>query len=160
MFNKLKIKLKKWWKGLLTFLGIGAVAFALTFNGAIEELVPNVALETVCVSNDGTNARFFAEVENGVVLRVLVAQPEVLNTGRWGSPDRWVETCYGGEGERKNYGGKGHTFDKTRDAFIRPKPYASWELDETTARWKAPKPFPADGKDYRWDEPNINWKEQ
>ena len=122
-------------------------------------VLTNVVSETVCETKDGTDARFFAEVENGIVLRVIVAQPEVLNTGKWGNPNRWVETCYGDKGNRKNYAGTGHIFDKTRDAFISPKPYESWELDETTAIWKAPKVYPTDGKRYKWDELNTNWKE-
>ena len=95
----IKNKIKKAWKWLLSIAGIGVVAVALTIppNGAVVQPVPvaNVASETVCISNDGTNARFFAEVENGAVLRVLVVNPEFINTGSLGSPDRWVETCYG-----------------------------------------------------------------
>ena len=61
---------------------------------------------------------------------------------------------------RKNYAGKGYTYDKTRDAFIPPKPsHPSWELDEDTCRWKAPIPKPDDGKEYYWDEDTTSWKE-
>ena len=60
---------------------------------------------------------------------------------------------------RKNYAGIGYTYDQTRDAFIEPKPYPSWELNENTCIWEAPTPRPDDGKDYYWDEDTISWKE-
>jgi hypothetical protein len=46
-----------------------------------------------------------------------------------------------------------------RDAFIAPKPFDSWLLDEDTCQWNAPTPYPTDGKDYVWDEEQLNWKE-
>ena len=58
---------------------------------------------------------------------------------------------------RKNYAGIGYTYDVSRDAFIPPKPFASWVLNETTANWDAPVPMPTDGKMYRWDESTIQW---
>jgi hypothetical protein len=60
---------------------------------------------------------------------------------------------------RKNYAGIGYTYDQTRDAFIEPKTYPSWLLDEDTCRWEAPVPYPdSDGeKRYRWDEETTNW---
>jgi hypothetical protein len=60
---------------------------------------------------------------------------------------------------RKNYAGIGFTYDSTRDAFIPPKPYASWLLDEATCLWNAPVPYPTDDKQYSWDEPTISWVE-
>ena len=59
---------------------------------------------------------------------------------------------------RKNYAGKGYTYDQTRDAFIPPKPFPSWVLNEDTCRWDAPIPRPDDGKMYEWDEDNVTWK--
>ena len=60
---------------------------------------------------------------------------------------------------RFNYAGIGFTYDADRDAFIAPKPFDSWVLDETTCLWVAPKPYPQDGKTYRWDEETGNWVE-
>ncbi len=60
---------------------------------------------------------------------------------------------------RKNYAGKGFTYDQTRDAFIPPKPFPSWLLDEDTCDWDAPVPYPDDGKRYSWDEPTTSWIE-
>jgi hypothetical protein len=70
----------------------------------------------------------------------------------------WVQTSYNGN-FRKNYAGVGHTYDKTRDAFIPPKSFASWTLVEDTCQWQAPVTRPDDGKMYTWDEATTNWKE-
>tara|TARA_R100000773_G_scaffold23816_1_gene20977 strand:+ start:1312 stop:1755 length:444 start_codon:yes stop_codon:yes gene_type:complete len=61
---------------------------------------------------------------------------------------------------RKNHAGIGHTYDATRDAFIRPKPYDSWVLNETTCDWDAPISEPSDGKNYKWDESSNSWVEE
>ena len=64
---------------------------------------------------------------------------------------------------RKNYAGLGYTYDEGRDAFIPPKPYASWLLNETTCLWDSPVPYPTDvgteknSKRYTWDEDAGNW---
>jgi len=63
----------------------------------------------------------------------------------------------GGPGFRKNYAGIGYTYDSVRDAFIPPKPYSSWVLDEDTCLWVAPVVYPEDGKVYRWDESILGW---
>ena len=60
---------------------------------------------------------------------------------------------------RKNYACIGFTYDATRDAFIPPKPYASWVLNETLCLWDSPTPMPTDDKMYRWDEPTLSWVE-
>jgi hypothetical protein len=60
---------------------------------------------------------------------------------------------------RKNYAGIGFTYDEQRDAFIPPKVYASWVLDETTCNWKAPVDMPTDGKQYSWNEETQSWDE-
>ena len=70
--------------------------------------------------------------------------------------DVWIQTSYNGN-IRKNYAGVGYTYDQTRDAFIAPKPYASWILNETTCIWEAPIAFPEDGNDYIWNETTISW---
>jgi hypothetical protein len=71
---------------------------------------------------------------------------------------RWVQTSYNGN-FRKNFAGIDYVFDETRDAFIPPKPFESWTLDETTCLWQAPTEMPDDGKIYTWDEPTLSWIE-
>jgi hypothetical protein len=64
---------------------------------------------------------------------------------------------------RKNYAGVGYTYDSQRDAFIPPKPYASWQLNESSCIWESPTPYPADvgteesPKRYVWDEETVSW---
>ena len=70
----------------------------------------------------------------------------------------WLQTSYNGN-MRKNYAGIGYTYDSACDAFIPPKPFASWTLDEETCRWVAPLPSPVDGKRYNWDEATLSWIE-
>ena len=65
----------------------------------------------------------------------------------------------GGVPFRKNYAGIGYTYDRTRDAFIPPRPFASWVLNEDTCLWDAPVPMPTDGKMYQWDEAAGAWTE-
>ncbi len=60
---------------------------------------------------------------------------------------------------RKNYAGIGYTYDVTRDAFIAPKPYSSWVLNEDTCQYDSPVPYPIDDKRYTWDEATTNWIE-
>ena len=67
-------------------------------------------------------------------------------------------TSYNGN-IRKNYAGIGYTYDASRDAFIPPKPYTSWTLNETTCLWEPPIPMPTNGKQYLWDEPAKLWIE-
>jgi hypothetical protein len=71
----------------------------------------------------------------------------------------WKQTSYNGS-IRKNYAGIGYTYDATRDAFIAPKPFNSWVLDEATCRWQAPTPMPTtEGKFYYWSEDDLTWRE-
>lgn len=65
----------------------------------------------------------------------------------------------GGTPFRKNYAGVGFTYDSVRDAFIPPKPYASWSLNEDTCLWEPPTPMPTDGKFYNWNESTLTWDE-
>ena len=109
----------------------------------------------------------FAEVDStNTVLRVIVAEQDFIDSGAVGDPAHWIQTSYntrggvhalGGTPLRKNYAGLGYTYDISRDAFIPPKPFASWVLNETTANWDAPVPMPTNGKMYRWDENTIQW---
>lgn len=68
----------------------------------------------------------------------------------------WKQTSYNAT-FRKNYAGIGYTFDAGRDAFIPPKPYASWVLNETTCQWEAPVAMPTDGQMYSWNEGTGSW---
>ena len=70
--------------------------------------------------------------------------------------DIWVQTSYNGN-IRKNFAGIGYTYDQTRDAFIPPKPFNSWTLNETTCRWEAPVAKPDDDNRYNWNETNQTW---
>jgi hypothetical protein len=65
----------------------------------------------------------------------------------------------GGTPFRKNYAGIGYTYDEQRDAFIPPKPYNSWVLNETSCLWDPPTPMPQDDKRYTWDEETTSWVE-
>jgi hypothetical protein len=65
----------------------------------------------------------------------------------------------GGIPFRKNYAGIGYSYDPQRDAFIPPKPYPSWILDETSCLWRAPIAVPQDGKQYAWNEASTSWTE-
>jgi hypothetical protein len=71
---------------------------------------------------------------------------------------RWVQTSYNAN-IRKNYAGIGYKYDATLDAFIPPQPFASWTLNEETAQWEAPTPYPDDEKRYTWDEETTSWVE-
>jgi hypothetical protein len=68
----------------------------------------------------------------------------------------WVQTSYNGN-FRKNYAGIGYSYDKVRDAFIPPKPYPSWLLNEDTCLWDAPVSMPDDEHKYTWNEETSNW---
>lgn len=115
----------------------------------------------------------FAKVNNGIVEQVIVAEPEFFDTFVDSSPGQWIQTSYntrGGihytEGQpsadqskalRKNYAGIGYSYDAQRDAFIPPKPYASWVLNEDTCLWDAPVAMPTDGGRYTWNEATQAW---
>ena len=68
----------------------------------------------------------------------------------------WKQTSYNNS-FRKRYAGVGYSYDAQRDAFIPPRPYESWRLDENTCDWQAPVPCPDDGQQYQWDEQNLRW---
>jgi len=82
------------------------------------------------------------------------------------SRDVWKQTSYntkggahllGGTPFRKNYAGVGYTYDQTRDAFIPPKPFNSWILNDDTCQWEAPVAYPDDGQIYNWNEETQQW---
>tara|TARA_R110000822_G_scaffold13730_3_gene48613 strand:- start:1295 stop:1651 length:357 start_codon:yes stop_codon:yes gene_type:complete len=107
----------------------------------------------------------FAKVCDGKVVNVIVAEQEYFDTFIDSSPGTWIQTSYNthnrqhpkGTPLRGNFAGIGFTYDKDRDAFIPPKPYASWLLDEDTYSWTSPVPSPSDGLMYIWDEPSTSW---
>ena len=101
----------------------------------------------------------FAKIDNNnLVTQVIVAEQDFINSGAVGDSFLWVQTSYNGN-FRKNYAAVGDTYDKTKDAFIAPKPYASWTLVEDTCQWTAPTAMPDDGKMYNWNEDTTSWKE-
>jgi hypothetical protein len=111
----------------------------------------------------------FAKVNGGIVEQVIVAEPEFFDTFVDSSPGEWIQTSYntyggvhktGGTPLRKNYAAVGYTYDKELDAFIAPKPFDSWTLNEETCLWEAPSAYPSDGKSYVWDEPTTSWVER
>jgi hypothetical protein len=107
----------------------------------------------------------FAKVENGIITQVIVADQDVIDSGLFGTG--WVQTSYNTRGGqhpegrplRKNFAGVGFTYDSQRDAFIPPKPFASWTLNEDTCLWNAPTPMPQDVKRYVWYETTTSWVE-
>ena len=115
----------------------------------------------------------FAQLDdNNIVTQVIVvANEELLLDGvenetkgvlfcksLFGEDTKWKQTSYNGN-FRKNYAGIGYNYDSGRDAFISPKPFESWLLNEDTCRWEAPVPYPIDGKFYTWDEATTSWVE-
>ncbi len=116
-------------------------------------------------------AHFAKLDENNVVLEVNVIDNENLldSNGieqeevgvaflvQWsGGYTNWKQTSYNAN-IRKNYAGIGYTYDTMRDAFIPPKPYASWLLNENTCVWESPVSYPNDGNYYVWDETVTSW---
>ena len=114
----------------------------------------------------------FAKVRDGIVMQVIVAEPEFFETFVDTSPGEWIQTSYNTHGGvhsnngtplRKNYAGIGYSYDRTRDAFIPPKPYPSWLLNDQTCLWDAPVALPSDAgtgtppKVYNWNEATTSW---
>ena len=108
----------------------------------------------------------FAKLGVGnIIEQVIVVSNDIATTEQAGvdfinnlynTRDVWKQTSYNGT-IRKNFAGIGYTYDQTRNAFIPPKPYASWTLVETTCLWEAPVAYPNDGKKYNWNETTSSW---
>jgi hypothetical protein len=112
----------------------------------------------------------FAEIgENNVVLRVIVVSDSDTSDTHGIEHEEigaefcrnllggtWKKTSYNAN-IRKNYAGMGYTYDSTRDAFIPPKPFNSWILNEDTCGWEPPTSMPTDGTLYRWSEDELAW---
>ena len=117
----------------------------------------------------------FAKIKNNIVETVVVVSNDIATTEEAGinflnnlynTNDVWKQTSFntaggehklGGTPFRKNYAGIGYTYDESRDAFIAPKPFDSWILDEDTCIYQPPVPLPIDGKQYFWNEENQTW---
>ena len=120
----------------------------------------------------------YAKVVDGIVTKVIIAEPEFFDTFIDSSPGEWIQTSYNTRGGvhykpnsmnepsedqskslRKNYAGVGYSYNKTLDAFIPPKPYNSWVLDNDTGTWKAPVTRPNDNNVYLWNEAGQSWEQ-
>ena len=109
----------------------------------------------------------FAKVTDGKVVQVIVAEQEFFDTFVDSSPGTWLQTSYNTHGNqhpegrplRGNYAAIGYTYDAINDVFYASQPYPSWILNNTTWLWEAPVAYPADGKDYKWNESITNWEE-
>jgi len=114
----------------------------------------------------------YAKVVDGKVTQVIVAEADFFNSFVDSSPGAWIQTSYntrngvhygadgkpdGGVALRGNYAGIGYTYDVKNDVFYAPKPYASWNLNESTWTWEAPVPMPTDNKIYSWNEETKTW---
>ena len=106
----------------------------------------------------------WAKIEDGVVMQVIVAEQDFVDT----QEGTWFQTSYnthggqhtlGGTPLRKNYAGIGYVYDSTRNAFYEPQPYSSWTLNETTCQWVSPVAYPNDDKSYVWNEDTTSWVE-
>jgi hypothetical protein len=108
----------------------------------------------------------FAQVKDGIVVNVIVAEQDFIDT----LPDAedWVQTSYnthgginlkGGTALRKNYASIGMIYDAQRDAFYAPSPFKSWLLNEESCLWESPVAIPDDKKMYKWDEAKLVWNE-
>jgi len=108
----------------------------------------------------------FAKLGKGnIIEKVEVVSNDIATTEQagidflnnlYGSRDIWKQTSYNNN-IRKNFAGIGYTYDEEKDAFIPPKPFDSWTLNETTCLWEAPVAYPTDGQIYTWNEENQTW---
>ena len=105
----------------------------------------------------------FAKIENGLVMQVIVAEQDHIDT----LDGQWVQTSYNTYGNqhpenrplRGNYAGIGYTYDPVNDVFYTPQPYPSWKLNQLTWLWEASTPMPNDGNVYVWNEETLSWVE-
>jgi len=105
---------------------------------------------------------YFAQLDgNNVVTIVTVGRQEDAGTEEKVSLRTGFTTkeTFDDGSSRKNFAGKGYSYDASRDAFIAPKPYPSWVLIEDTCQWQPPTAMPDDGKMYAWNEANTQWDE-
>jgi hypothetical protein len=118
----------------------------------------------------------FARVDKGIVKEIIVAEQDFFDSYVATEAGEWIQCSYNTRGGvhyqsdritpsddqtkalRKNYAGIGFTYDKDKDAFIPPKPFNSWTLNEDTCLWEAPVAYPDDGQIYNWNETIKNWE--
>jgi len=101
---------------------------------------------------------YFAEVIDGIVTRVLVAEQDIINN--LPNKEQWIQTYYEDENNpRKNYAGVGMEYDEVRDAFIHAKPFDSWVLNEESCLWEPPIPYPDGNEIYDWNDDLQQWEE-
>ena len=118
----------------------------------------------------------FARIKDSIVDFVVVGRDEDENNENLLAHDEWIykRTSYNTSGGihytngipsqdqskafRKNYAGIGYYYDSIRDAFIPPKPFPSWTLNEESCLWDSPVPYPSDGNNYYWNEETLNWE--
>jgi hypothetical protein len=105
--------------------------------------------------------------ENNIVTEVITGRNETETVNSISDWENYYgnlrntickRTSYNGN-IRKNFASIGFTYDEERDAFIAPKPFPSWTLNESTCIWQSPKPYPNDNKMYRWNETTQEWIE-
>jgi len=125
----------------------------------------------------------YVKIVNNKVVKVIVATQDFIDGYNDNEPEltkypsSWVKTSYNTRGGvhyqpntdipsedqskslRKNFAGIGYTYDESRDAFIPPKPFDSWLLNEETCLWESPIEYPNDGNEYVWDESTTSWTE-
>ncbi len=108
----------------------------------------------------------FAKVKDGIVTKIIVAEQDFIDNFIDNEAGKWIKTSYntfggqhklGGTQLRKNFAGVGYTYDSLKDAFIPPKPFNSWLLNEDTCLWEAPVAKPNDGEKYNWNEETTTW---
>lgn len=116
----------------------------------------------------------YAKVNQGLVTQIIVAEEDFFETFQDTSPGTWIQTSYNTRGGkhyqedgtessdqskalRKNFAGIDFTYDTSKDAFISPKPYNSWTLNNTTCLWEAPVASPSDDGRYDWNETDQTW---
>jgi hypothetical protein len=120
---------------------------------------------------------YFAKVDNGIVLNVIRADQEFIDSGAVGDPSIWIKTSYNTHGGiyyvpnsyppvvdpdqskalRANYAGIDYIYDVVNDVFYTQQPYPSWTIGPPTWIWQPPVPYPEDGKNYYWDESTLSW---
>jgi hypothetical protein len=121
---------------------------------------------------------YYAKVNEGFVVNVIRADESFFEIFIDDEPGQWIQTSYNTRGGvhylpdsdvpspdqskalRKNYAGVGYAYDSQRDAFIPPKTFPSWVLDDETCQWVPPVASPSDGKIYVWNEDTLSWIEK
>ncbi len=100
----------------------------------------------------------FAKLDNNYkVIQIIVSEQDYITSGSVGDSFRWIQTSYNSN-FRKNYAGVGYSYDRVRDAFIAPKPFESWVLNEDNCCWEAPVTRPDDDQVYVWNEETQAWE--